>query len=151
METEMETMKCEMPDKNPPCEEVVKILETHKKIAVVGCSPKAWRDSHKVAKYLLEKGYEVVPVNPGQREILGKTCYKSLRDIPCGVEVVDIFLNPKRVPPVVEEAIEIDAKVVWMQLGVVENVSAGKARENGLQVVMNRCIKEEHRKMPPRK
>jgi len=144
----MENMRCEIPDKNPPPEEVVKILETHKRIAVVGCSPKPWRDSHKVARYLLENGYDVIPVNPGQQEILGKICYKSLKDIPDGVEVVDIFLNPKRVPPVVDQAIEIGAKAVWMQLGVVDNTSAGKAREHGIQVVMNRCIMEEHRKMP---
>jgi len=147
----MENRRCEMPDKNPPPEEVVKILETHKTIAVVGCSPKAWRDSHKVARYLLEHGYEVIPVNPGQREILGKTCYKSLKEIPDGVEVVDIFLNPKRVPPVVDQAIEIGAKAVWMQLGVVDNESARKAREYDIQVVMNRCMMEEHRKMPSRK
>lgn len=144
----METVKCEMPDMNPPPGEVVKILESYKQIAVVGCSPKPSRDSHKVARYLMENGYEVFPVNPGQREILGKTCYKSLTDIPGGVEVVDIFLNPTRVPPVVDQAIEIGAAVIWMQLGVVENESAGKAREHGIQVVMNRCIMREHRKMP---
>lgn len=137
-----------MPDENPPAEEAIKILEMYKTIAVVGCSPKAWRDSHKVALYLLENGYEVIPVNPGQREILGKTCYKSLTEIPDGVEVVDIFLDPKRVPPVVDQAIEIGAKAVWMQLGVVDNDSARKAREHGIKVVMNRCIMQEHRKMP---
>jgi predicted CoA-binding protein len=147
----MESRRCEMPDENPPAEEVVKILETYKTIAVVGCSPKAWRDSHKVARYLLENGYDVIPVNPGQREILGKTCYKSLTEIPDGAEVVDIFLNPKRVPPVVDQAIEIGAKAVWMQLGVVDNESARKAREHGIKVVMNRCMKEEHRKMSSRK
>jgi predicted CoA-binding protein len=144
----MENMKCEMPDKNPPSEEMVEMLKKFTRIAVVGCSPKPSRDSHKVARYLLEKGYDVIPVNPGQREILGKTCYKSLRDIPEGVEMVDIFLNPKRVPPVVDQAIEIGAKAVWMQLGVVDNDSAAKARDHGMQVVMNRCIMQEHRKMP---
>jgi len=148
MGTDMETVKCEMPDMNPPPGEVVKILESYKRIAVVGCSPKESRDSHKVARYVMENGYEVIPVNPGQREILGKTCYRSLTDIPGGVEVADIFLNPTRVPPVVDQAIEIGAAVIWMQLGVVENDSAGKAREHGIQVVMNRCIMREHRKMP---
>ena len=143
----MENIRCEIPDRNPPSEEVVKILEVHKTIAVVGCSPKAWRDSHKVARYLLENGYEVIPVNPGQREILGQTCYKSLKEIPDAVEVVDIFMNPKRVPPVVDQAIEIGAKAVWMQLGVVDNASARKAREHGIQVVMNRCMMADHRKM----
>jgi uncharacterized protein len=143
----MESVRCEIPDRNPPSEEVVQILETYKRIAVVGCSPKPSRDSHKVARYLLEKGYEVIPVNPGQKEILGKTCYRSLKDIPDPVDVVDIFLNPKRVPPVVDQAIEIGVKAVWMQLGVVDNGSARKAREHGIQVVMNRCMMEEHRKM----
>jgi uncharacterized protein len=143
----MESVRCEIPDRNPPSEEVVQILETYKRIAVVGCSPKPSRDSHRVARYLLEKGYEVIPVNPGQKEILGKTCYRSLKDIPDPVDVVDIFLNPKRVPPVVDQAIEIGVKAVWMQLGVVDNGSARKAREHGIQVVMNRCMMEEHRKM----
>lgn len=147
----MENIRCEIPNWNPPPEEVVKILETLNTIAVVGCSPKEWRDSHKVARYLLENGYDMIPVNPGQREILGKTCYRSLRDIPVPVDVVDIFLNPKRVPLVVDQAIEIGAGAVWMQLGVVDNASAGKAREHGLRVVMNLCIMQEHRKLSNRK
>jgi predicted CoA-binding protein len=147
----MKAEPCAIPDGNPPCEDIADILKDSRSIAVVGCSPKASRDSHQVARYLLDHGYDVIPVNPGQREILGRTCYGSLRDIPVSVDVVDIFLNPKRVPPIVDQAIETGAKVVWMQLGVVENASASKARKKGIQVVMNRCIKQEHRKLVPPK
>ena len=135
------------PDGNPSSQVIADILKGYHSIAVVGCSPKPSRDSHQVARYLLEKGYEMIPVNPGQKEILGRTCYPSLKDIPVPVEVVDLFLNPKRVPPVVDQAIEIGAKAIWMQLGVVENDSALKARQKGILVVMNRCIKQEHRKL----
>ncbi|MBN1104306.1 MAG: CoA-binding protein [Deltaproteobacteria bacterium] len=143
----MNEIRCELPDLVPPPEEIVRILRSFKKIAVVGLSPKEKRDSHRVAGYLLQHGYEVIPVNPGQKEILGRTCYRSLKEIPFEVEVVDLFLNPARVPPVVDQAIEIGAKVVWMQLGVVHNEAARKAREAGIAVVMNRCIKQEHEKM----
>jgi predicted CoA-binding protein len=86
-------------------------------------------------------------VNPGQAEILGRACYRTLKEIPFEVEVVDLFLNPERVPPVVDQAIEIGAKVVWMQLGIVHNEAARKAREAGIAVVMNRCIKQELEKL----
>jgi predicted CoA-binding protein len=143
--------ECELPETTSPFPEIAKILATYERIAVVGCSPKAVRDSHKVARYLMENGYEVIPVNPGQKQILGRTCYKSLKEIPDRVEVVDIFLNPKRVPAVVEEAIEIGAKVVWMQFGIVDNASAQKAREHGIQVVMDHCMAEDHRKISSQK
>jgi uncharacterized protein len=136
-----------IPDGNPSSEAIADILKACRSIAVVGCSPKVSRDSHQVARYLLDQGYEMIPVNPGQKEILGRTCYGSLRDIPVPVDVVDLFLNTKRVPQVVDQAIGIGAKVIWMQLGVVENTSAEKARQEGIQVVMNRCIKQEHRKL----
>jgi len=143
----MKAETCAIPDGNPPPEIVADILNTYRSIAVVGCSPKPSRDSHQVARYLLDQGYEMIPVNPGQKEILGRTCYGSLKEIPVPVDVVDLFLKPERVPPVVDQALEIGAKVIWMQLGVVENASAEKAREKGIQVVMNRCIKQEHRKL----
>ncbi len=143
----MKAETCAIPDGNPPPEVVADILKTCRSIAVVGCSPKPSRDSHQVARYLLDQGYEMIPVNPGQKEILGRTCYGSLKEIPDPVDVVDLFLKPERVAPVVDQALEIGAKVIWMQLGVVENASAGKAREKGIQVVMNRCIKQEHRKL----
>jgi predicted CoA-binding protein len=132
---------------NPSPDEIKNILERSKKIAIVGLSPKEERDSNRVAKYLMEKGYEIVPVNPGQKEILGQDCFKTLTDIPFKVDLVDLFLNPERVPPVVDQAIEIGAPVLWMQEGVIHHEAAQKAREAGLTVVMDRCTKREHKKL----
>jgi predicted CoA-binding protein len=142
----MEDLKSEMHDLNPPSGEITKVLENSKKIAVVGLSLKEERDSNKVARYLMEHGYEIIPVNPGQKEILGQPCFRSLTDIPFPVDVVDLFLNPKRIPPVVDEAIEIGAPVIWMQLEIVHREAAEKARQAGATVIMNRCIKLEHEK-----
>lgn len=135
------------PDPAPLPQEIAHILKSCRKIAVVGLSPKPERDSHKVASYLLEQGYEVVPVNPGQTEILGRTCYGSLLEIPFRVDVVDLFLSRERVPSVVDQAIEIRARVVWMQLGITHEEAAQKARQAGLTVVMNHCIKQDHEKL----
>jgi uncharacterized protein len=140
----METTQCEMPDHMPPSKDIEKILQNSKRIAIVGLSPKTFRDSNKVARYLLEKGYDVIPVNPGQKQILERTCYKSLEDIPFAFDVANLFLNPTRVPPVVEQCIHIGVKAIWMQLGIVHNESASKARAAGIEVVMNRCIMQEH-------
>ena len=132
---------------NPSPDEIKNILERSKKIAIVGLSPKEERDSNRVAKYLMEKGYEIVPVNPGQKEILGQDCFKTLMDIPFKVDLVDLFLNPERVPPIVDQAIEIGAQVLWMQIGVIHNEAAQKAKEAGLTVVMDRCMMREHKKL----
>jgi uncharacterized protein len=141
---------CELPDCNPPSDEIIEILRKCRTIAVVGISPKESRDSNRVAKYLMDQGYEVVPVNPGQREILGKPCFRTLRDIPFPIDMADLFLNPTRVPTVVDQAIEIGVHAIWMQEGVVHNESAQKARKTGIPVVMNKCIKKEHMKMTNR-
>ena len=140
-------IQTELPHENPPQEVIQQILKQTKKIAIVGLSPKEARDSNKVARYLMKNGYEIIPVNPGQKEILGQTCYKSLKDIPFQVDMTDLFLNPKRVPPIVDEAIEIGAKFIWMQEGVVHNEAAKKATEAGIEVVMDLCTKKEHEKM----
>jgi len=140
----MSGMQCEIPEDNPSSEEINAILQRYKTVAVVGLSPKPQRDSHKVAKYLKENYYRIVPVNPGQKEILGEKCYPNLKAIPFPIDLVDIFRKPEAIPPVVEDAIEIGAKVVWMQLGLAHNQAADKARKAGLQVVMNKCIKIEH-------
>lgn len=132
---------------NPSPDEIKNILERSKRTAIIGLSAKEERDSNRVAKYLMEKGYEIVPVNPGQKEILGKECFKTLTDIPFKVDLVDLFLNPERVPPVVDQAIEIGASVLWMQIGVIHNEAAQKAREAGLTVVMDRCMMREHKKL----
>jgi len=143
----MDKISCEMPDGNPPSKEIEEILAHCRTIAVVGLSPKEARDSNRVARYLMEHGYEVIPVNPGQKEILGAICYRSLGDIPFQVDMADLFLNPNRVSSVVDQAIGIGVRVIWMQLGVVHNGAAQKAREAGIQVVMNKCIMQEHKRL----
>lgn len=109
--------------------------------AVVGCSPHPWRDSHRIARLLMARGFRVVPVNPGHDEILGVRCYPALADIPAevGVEVVDIFRRGEQAGPHVDEAIEIGARGVWMQLGVIDEDAAARARRAGLTVIMDRC------------
>ena len=144
----MENAQCELPDYTPPLKEMEKILRNSKRIAVVGLSPKTSRDSNKVARYLVIQGYEVVPVNPGQQRILERTCYKTLEDIPFDIDVANLFLNPTRISQVVDQCIRIGVKTIWMQLGVVHNDAASKAREAGIAVVMNRCIKVEHQTLP---
>jgi hypothetical protein len=134
---------CEFPAYNPPSDEIRKILE-HKVVAIVGLSSNPERDSHKVASYLIEHGYTVVPVNPRESEILGQKSYPDLASIPFDVDIVDIFRKVEFIPPIVDAAIEKKAKVVWMQLGLAHNASAEKAREAGLEVVMSKCIKIEH-------
>ncbi|MFH1429639.1 MAG: CoA-binding protein [Candidatus Margulisiibacteriota bacterium] len=120
------------------------VLHDYKRIAIVGLSPNPERPSNMVGRYLIDKDYEIIPVNPGHEEILGLRCYKSLPDIPGPVDVVDIFRNPDTVIPVVEEAIKMGAKAIWFQIDVV-NLEAGElAEENGLRVIMDRCIKIEH-------
>ena len=123
---------------------IKKILENSISIAVVGLSPKENRPSNMVGRYLLEAGYTVIPVNPGHNEILGKKCYPSLADINEQVDIVDIFRRSEDVMPVVEQAIAIGAKVVWMQLGIVNPQAAALAEEAGLTVIMDRCIKIDH-------
>ena len=122
----------------------IRILENYKRIAMVGLSANPFRPSHFAAIYLIAEGYDVIPVNPREKEILGRTCYASLRDIPGPVEVVDIFREPSAVPSIVEEAIAIGAQVIWLQLGVIHNEAAERARQAGLKVVMDRCMKIEH-------
>ena len=138
---------CEMPEYNPPSENIRDLLDTHRLVAVVGLSPKPERDSHKVARYLQENGYDVVPINPGQKEILGRPCYPNLKALPFPVDIVDIFRRPDAVGPIVDDAVAIGAKAVWMQLGIANNEAARRARDAGLEVVMNKCIKIEHMNM----
>jgi predicted CoA-binding protein len=122
----------------------LRILSEYRTIAMVGLSSNPFRPCHFAAIYMLAEGYNVIPVNPREQAVLGRRCYPSLRDIPEPVEIVDIFREPSAVPPIVEEAIAIGAKVVWMQLGVIHEVAARRAREAGLEVVMDACVKIEH-------
>ncbi len=124
-----------------------KILETLRTVAVVGCSPKPGRPSHDVARYLVAAGFTVIPVNPGQHEILGLPCYPDLAAVPCPVDVVNIFRRPEEVPAVVEAAIAKKARVVWMQEGIVHREAARRAQEAGLWVVMDRCIKTDYQNL----
>ena len=126
-------------------EELKKLLTETKTIAVVGASPKPWRDSGAIAEFLNKKGYKVFPVNPQYQEVLGMKCYPDLKSIPEKIDMVDIFRNPDDVEPVIDEAIAVGAKSIWMQLGVVNENAALKAEGAGLSVVMDRCIAVEHR------
>ena len=121
-----------------------RILNTYKRVAMVGLSADWWRPSFFAAKYLLEHGFEVIPVNPKYEEILGQKCYPDLKSIPTPVDVVDLFQKAERVPFFVDDAIEMGAKVLWMQLGIVNEEAAQKARDAGLEVVMDRCMKIEY-------
>ncbi len=122
----------------------IRILENYKRIAMVGLSSNPFRPSHFAAIYMLSEGYDVIPVNPREQEVLGRRCYSSLREVPGPIEIVDIFREPAAVPDIVEEAIAVGAKVIWMQLGVIDEKSAERASEAGLEVVMDRCVKIEH-------
>lgn len=124
-----------------------KILNSSNVVAIVGISPKDDRPSHIVGAYLQEHGYRVIPVNPNIAEILGEKCYPDLSSIPAPVDVVDIFRRPEDVVPIVKEAIKMDAKVVWMQEGVINHEAAKIAQEAGLLVVMDKCMRKMHMKL----
>lgn len=124
-----------------------RILSNAQKVAVVGLSANWYRPSYFAAKYLMDHGYELFPVNPTYEDVLGRECYPDLKSLPEKVDVVDIFQKPDRVPALVEDAIEIGARVVWMQLGIVHEEAAQRAREAGLEVVMNRCMKIEYARL----
>lgn len=123
-----------------------KILESYKTFAVVGCSSDPWRASHGVAQFLQDRGYRVIPVTPFENEILGERCYPDLASIPAeeGVEVADIFRRSDAAGAHVDEAIELGLKAVWLQIGVIDEGAAERARAAGLDVVMNQCPKIEY-------
>ncbi len=123
------------------------ILDSCKVVAIVGLSSRIERPSNHVALYLQSRGYRIIPVNPGEQEILGEVCYPDLKSIPDPIDVVDIFRKSEEVPPIVEEAIKIGAKAVWMQEGVVNPDAASRAQKAGLKVVMDRCMLKEHVKI----
>lgn len=124
---------------------IEQLLKESKVVAVVGLSPNPGRDSNRIARYLKAQGYRVIPVNPNAEEVLGERCYPSLADVPEQIDLVDIFRRSEDVPPVVDDAIAAGAKVVWMQLGIVNQESAKKAADAGLDVVMDKCTMVEHR------
>ncbi|HTY61181.1 MAG TPA: CoA-binding protein [Acidobacteriota bacterium] len=138
---------CGIPGSNPMNDEIRDILTNCKRVAVVGLSDKPDRDSYIVARYLKAHGYIVIPVNPAKSEILGETCYPDLLSIPQQVDIVDVFRKIEAIPGIVDEAIKIKAKVVWLQLGLVHEEAARKAKAAGLIAVQSRCIKVEHAKL----
>lgn len=126
---------------------IPEILRSSRTIAVVGLSSNPMRASNGVAAYLQRAGYRVIPVNPNESEVLGEKCYARLEDVPEKIDMVDIFRRPECVPEIVESAIRMGAKTVWMQEGVVNHEAAERARAAGLEVVMDRCTLKEHRKL----
>jgi predicted CoA-binding protein len=125
---------------------ILEILKNNKIVAVVGISPKPYRASNEIAVYLKECGYRMIGVNPNETSVLGEKCYARLQDVPGTVEIVDVFRKAGDVPPVVDDAIEKGAKVIWMQLGIENRAAAEKALAAGMTVVMDACILVEHRK-----
>jgi len=123
------------------------ILNNYKTIAVVGLSSEPQRPAYSIARYMKKQGYRIIPVNPGESEVLGEKAYPDLSSVPEQIEIVNIFRRPEFVPGVVEEAIAVGAKVVWMQEGIAHEEAAERADEAGLSVVMDRCIRTEHRRL----
>jgi predicted CoA-binding protein len=132
---------------NPPDDVIREILAHPRRIAVVGCSPDPHRDSHRVAVALMGWGHYILPVNPAAEEVLGLPCYPALAEVPPPVEMVDIFRRAEAAGAVVDEAVRIGAGIVWMQLGVVDEDAAMRARLSGLTVVMDRCPLIEYRRL----
>ncbi len=126
---------------------IAKILREAKTIAVVGLSNKPERASFGVASYLQRQGYRIIPVNPTIDQALGERSYPDLKSVPEKIDVVDVFRRSEDVPPVVDEAIQVGAKAVWMQEGVVNEAAAAKARQAGLDVVMDRCMLKEYQRL----
>jgi len=124
------------------------VLRSARTIAVIGLSSKRYRPSHGVAEYMQSAGYRIIPVNPFETEVLGAQAYPELDRVPGTVDIVDIFRRSEFVPEIVEAAIRIGARAIWMQEGVVHEEAAAKARAAGLEVVMDRCILKEHRRLP---
>ncbi len=139
-------MECEMPQINSNKEEIKKYFQECKSIAVVGCSPKPEKDSNKVAKYLLEVGYDMIPIYPKEETILGQKVYRSLLDIDRAVDMVVVFRKPSVVDSVADACIKRgDVKVLWTQLGIVNNEATKRAKEAGINVVQSHCAMVEHR------
>lgn len=137
---------CEIPAVNADEEEIGRLLREAKVVAVVGVSRDPKKDSHIVAKYLSQH-YRTYFINPYAQEIAGQKAYASLKELPQVPDIVDIFRAPNKVPPIVDEAVEVGAKAIWMQVGIVNNEAAQKAKSAGLVVVQNRCIMVEHKRL----
>ena len=126
---------------------IPELLRSSQTIAVVGLSGKKYRASYGVAEYMQSHGFRIIPVNPHETMVLGEKAYARLEDIPERIDIVDIFRRSEFVPPIVDSAVQIGARVIWMQEGVVHEQAAQKARAAGLEVVMDRCILKEHMRL----
>lgn len=135
------------PFQNPDDATLRQLLENVRRIAVVGLSPKPHRDSHRVARYLLERGYEVIPVYPREESILGQPVFRRVRDITGGVDLVDVFRRSEHLPEVVEDALLGRVQALWFQLGCVHDAAARRAAEAGAVVVMDRCLMVDHARL----
>ncbi len=133
--------------KNPEDNEIRSIMQKSVSIAIVGLSGNRDKDSNLVARYLQEKGYRIIPVNPGEAEILGLKSYPDLISIPEKIDIVNVFRRSEHLPSVVEEALKVGTGCIWAQLGVAEEGSAARAASRGITVVMNLCIKNEHKRL----
>lgn len=131
--------------------EIADLLSTSRTIAVVGLSSKKWRASHGVSEYMQNQGYRIIPVNPEETEVLGEKAYPDLESVPDKVDIVDVFRRSEHVPPIVESAIKIGARAIWLQEGVYHPEAAARATGAGLIVIMDRCILKEHRKLIARR
>lgn len=139
-------MECEFPTVNASNDEIKVILSDVKTIAVLGLSPDSSKDSYRVAEYLQNAGYTIIPVYPKEETILGEKVYRSLSDIPCTVDMVNIFRKPDALDAIADACIARgDVKVFWAQKGIVNNEAAEKAERNGMRVVQNHCTMVEHR------
>jgi hypothetical protein len=127
--------------------QIKQILSSTKTIAVVGASNKPERDSHRITDVLIRSGYTVFPVNPAYSETNGVKCYPDLKSIPAPIDLVDVFRNPEAVDEIVDESIQVKAKVLWLQLGVINDRAAKRAEEAGMKVVMDHCIAVDHRRL----
>jgi predicted CoA-binding protein len=127
--------------------DIDRLLRDNRSIAVVGLSSKGWRASNGVSRYMQARGYRIIPVNPHETEVLGETAYAELELVPEKIDIVNVFRRSEFVLPIVESAIRIGAKAIWMQEGVVHEAAANRARAAGLAVVMDRCILREHQRL----
>lgn len=126
---------------------ILELLRSAKSIAVVGLSSDPMRPSHGVAEYLQSQGYRIIPVNPGEPEVLGEKSYPDLDSIPQSVDIVDVFRRPQHAPEIVDAAVRIGAKAVWLQEGIVSDEAERRARAAGLEFIQDHCILKEHRKI----
>ncbi|QOP41351.1 CoA-binding protein [Sulfurimonas marina] len=141
-------MECEFPTVNSNMDEVKEIFDSVKTIAVLGLSPNPEKDSHRVAAYMQAQGYKIVPVYPKEDEILGEKVYRSLKEIPFKVDMVNIFRKPNALDPIADACIERgDIDVFWAQKGIVNNAAAEKAKNAGMKVVQNQCAMVDHRNL----